>query len=311
MAELGLTVLDGKELRDGNLRLQIGDGAVTGAGIVSMAEEEASARLFGLSLPDSVRSAALRRLEGGEGGDGGFLSMEFNDSESQKEKIREYLLAAADVLEDDPIVVSILDGSALREFLDDEDDFAMVAENLFTDLDKDDTGKLSKSELQNALAHMGVEMGVPPFSVCGDLLTNILKKHGAEGNEQLGQAQFDQLLHPILQDLADALAKKHVVIAHNIRVINGSRLKKILDDNELFDDITGRMFQAWELNGNGTLSKGQLKDLLQEKGLELGLPSFETSEALEAVYDQGCFSAGSSAGGCCPKIISQLWSSKF
>lgn len=49
-------------------------------------------------------------------------------------------------------------------FLDDEDDFAMIAEDLFTDLDAEDKGKISKNEIRNALVHMGVEMGVPSFS---------------------------------------------------------------------------------------------------------------------------------------------------
>lgn len=65
---------------------------------------------------------------------------------------------------DTPIVVSILDGSTLNLFLEDEDDFAMLAENLFTDLDEEDIGKLCKSQIRKALAHMGVEMGVPPLS---------------------------------------------------------------------------------------------------------------------------------------------------
>lgn len=65
---------------------------------------------------------------------------------------------------DDPIVVAVLDGTAIRVFLEDEDDFAMIAENLFTDLDTEDKGKIRKSEIRNALGHMGVEMGVPPIS---------------------------------------------------------------------------------------------------------------------------------------------------
>lgn len=69
---------------------------------------------------------------------------------------------------ENPLVVSILDGSTLRLFLEDEDDFAMLAENLFTDLDVEDKGKISKSEIRNALVQMGVDMGVPPFS--GSLL---------------------------------------------------------------------------------------------------------------------------------------------
>lgn len=65
---------------------------------------------------------------------------------------------------DDPIVVALLDGRSLRLILEDEDDFAMLAENLFTDIDTEDRGKIRKSEVQNALVHMGVEMGIPPFS---------------------------------------------------------------------------------------------------------------------------------------------------
>ena len=57
-----------------------------------------------------------------------------------------------------------MDGNTLRLFLADEDDFAMLAENLFTDLDIEDTGKISKSKIRNALLHMGVDMGIPPFS---------------------------------------------------------------------------------------------------------------------------------------------------
>lgn len=65
---------------------------------------------------------------------------------------------------DDPLVVSVLDGNTLRLFLEDEDDFAMLAENLFTDLDIEDKGKVCKGEIRSALGHMGVELGVPPFS---------------------------------------------------------------------------------------------------------------------------------------------------
>lgn len=65
---------------------------------------------------------------------------------------------------DDPIVIAILDGKTLQLFLEDEDDFAMLAENLFTDLDTEDRGKIKRNQIQDALFHMGVEMGIPPLS---------------------------------------------------------------------------------------------------------------------------------------------------
>ena len=73
---------------------------------------------------------------------------------------------------DDPIAVAILDGRTISLYLEDEDDFAMIAENLFTDLDAEDKGKIRKSEIRNALVHMGIEMGVPPVS--GLLLIHFL-----------------------------------------------------------------------------------------------------------------------------------------
>lgn len=61
-------------------------------------------------------------------------------------------------------MISILDGITLKLILEDEDDFAMLAENLFTDLDEEDKGKLPKSQIRKALSLMGVDMGVPPLS---------------------------------------------------------------------------------------------------------------------------------------------------
>jgi hypothetical protein len=59
------------------------------------------------------------------------------------------------------------------------------------------------------------------------LINDILKKHGAEEEGELGQSQFAELLQPILQEVADALAKKHFAVIHNIKIVNGSELKKV------------------------------------------------------------------------------------
>ena len=88
-------VIDGDQLRDGDLRLPLPGATVTGARLVELAESEAAARLFGLSLPESLRSAALRRMAGG---DDSFLTGEFGDAESIKKKLNEYLFTLADEL---------------------------------------------------------------------------------------------------------------------------------------------------------------------------------------------------------------------
>lgn len=65
---------------------------------------------------------------------------------------------------EEPVVVAVLDGSVIKALLEDEDEFAMLAENLFTELDTDESGKLSKKELKPAILQLGVEQGVPPVT---------------------------------------------------------------------------------------------------------------------------------------------------
>eukprot|EP00268_Persea_americana_P027026 TRINITY_DN26545_c0_g2_i1.p1 TRINITY_DN26545_c0_g2~~TRINITY_DN26545_c0_g2_i1.p1 ORF type:complete len:335 (+),score=72.67 TRINITY_DN26545_c0_g2_i1:90-1094(+) len=282
MLDGGLTVLDGTLLRASVSHLPNPNGAVTGTKLLAMAESAASSTLFGLSLPENLKSVALKRINA----DAVSFGLTEVDEEKATSILRNYVIALADELKDDPLVVSILDGSALRLFLDDEDDFAMLAESLFTDLDTKDKGKLSKNEIQNALIHMGVDMGVPPFSESGALLNDILKKHGAAGEEELGQAQFAQLLQHILQDLADALAEKQVVVIQNIKVINGSKLRKVLADEELLDDVIERMIKDQNVNEEKSGSIGKIRAFLEKYGLELGLPSAEANEAVVLLYDQ-------------------------
>ncbi|WP_395241892.1 hypothetical protein, partial [Salmonella sp. s51933] len=68
-------------------------------------------------------------------------------------------------------------------------------------------------------------------------------RHGADGEEELGQAQFAQLLQAVLQELADALAEKHVVVIQNIKIINGSKLRKLLASEEKLNAVIEKMLQ--------------------------------------------------------------------
>ena len=96
MADGGLAVLDGTHLRGADLLLSLPDGAVTGAQLVQLCESEASTHLFGLSLPEPVKSAVIRRLNGGDVG--GLLEKEFGDEGSKRGMVKGYLDALADEL---------------------------------------------------------------------------------------------------------------------------------------------------------------------------------------------------------------------
>lgn len=278
MADAGLQVIDGTQLSAGNFSLPAEfSGDIAGDRVLEFADAKASDCLYSLSLPENLKSSALQRL-----------NFEVRGHKFDREQaeclLRDYVAAIADELRDEPLVVSVLDGNTIRLFLEDEDDFAMLAENLFTDLDAEDEGKLSKSEIRSALVNMGVEMGVPPFSEF-PMVYDILKKHGAEGEEKLGQAKFAQLLQPILQDLADALALKHVTVVQNVKITNGSKLKKLLADKNQLDDVTEKIYQQVCNSQKEQGCTEIIRSYLEGNGNELGLPPIEANEAVILLYD--------------------------
>ncbi|CAK7340961.1 unnamed protein product [Dovyalis caffra] len=258
MSDGGITILDGDTLRSLHVSLQDDTVSLTGGQVLDLAESEASQSLFGLSLPQHLKSSALRRINI----DGVDVDVDFRRTELSREeasrKLSEYLSAIADELKGidlgsrpkNPLVVSILDGNALRMFLEDEDDFAMIAENLFTDLDTEDKGKISKSEIRNAVVSMGVEMGVPPP-----------------------------------EEVADALAKKHIAVIHNIKIVNGSELRKVLADEKKLIEVIAKISQKKHDGKNDQKSTEIIRDFLEKSGKELGLPPSEANEAVILLYD--------------------------
>ncbi|XP_044468948.1 uncharacterized protein LOC123198324 [Mangifera indica] len=286
MSDGGLTVVDGTQLlRSLSLPIKLPESdaaAFTGAYVLDFADSKASSSLFGLSLPQNLKSSALKRAAVSDD-EATFRSKEL-DGDRASEFATNYLTAIADELTEDPLVVSVLDGKTLKVFLDDEDDFAMLAENLFTDLDTEDKGKIFKSQISNALLHMGVELGVPPFSEF-PLISGILNKHGAEGVEELGQAQFAQLLQNVLQDVADALAEKHIVVIRNIKIVNGSKIRMLLANKKRLTAAIDKILQEKKSTENEQLSIDEIRGFLEKNGKEYGLPPIEVNEAVALLYE--------------------------
>ncbi|KAK4775877.1 hypothetical protein SAY87_023838 [Trapa incisa] len=279
----GITVIDGSNVR-GAADVSLPDhfsSAITGAQVIELAESKVTGCLPGISFPESLKLPALESV--GVSDAVSFSITEF-DQERALQKIKDYISAIADRLDVDPLVVSILDGSTPRLYLEDEDDFAMLAENLFTDLDVEDKGKLKKKEIQTALDQMGMEMGIPPPSEL-PLLNDILKKNGAEGEEEVGQAQFAYILQPILQEIVDNLSKKPVVIVHNVKVASGARIRKLLENEKQLDDVTEKIWQyQHEVSGHQQVSTKSIRTYLEKFGKELGLPPPEVDESAP-LYD--------------------------
>ena len=61
------------------------------------------------------------------------------------------------------------------------------------------------------------------------MIDDLMKRYGIdEGEEKLDKQQFAELLKPILQDIADALALNHLTVESNVTLANGGILKQVL-----------------------------------------------------------------------------------
>ncbi|XP_075073820.1 uncharacterized protein LOC107817047 isoform X2 [Nicotiana tabacum] len=247
MSDGGLTVLDGSQLRAVSLSLPSSDGSsVTGAQLLDFAESKVSESLFGFSLPDTLKSAALKRLSVAD--DLNFRREQL-DRENASIILRNYVAAIADELQD-----------------------------------TEDRGKIRRNQIRDALIHMGVEMGIPPLSEF-PILSDILKRHGAEGEDELGQAQFAHLLQPVLQELADALAKNPVVVVQKIKINNGSKLRKVLADEKQLSETVEKIMQEKQDEKDSLSNKDAIRCYLEKNGASLGLPPLKNDEVVILLYD--------------------------
>lgn len=105
MADEGLTIVDGKALRNADLSLPESHLTFTGALLLDVADSRISSLLSGLSLPDTVKFSALERL--------GFADLvAFRSAALDREdaclKLRDYVMAIADELEGTVLIFCLI-----------------------------------------------------------------------------------------------------------------------------------------------------------------------------------------------------------
>lgn len=258
-----------------------GKGFVTPADVKSSAISEATVLLLGSQVSAGVFDQVFKGIY--------LTEQESLDQEAFAKSLHDYLLAIASALQDQPIVLSVLDGSTIKALLDDEDEFAMLAESLFEELDTDESGKLNRSELGPAVMQLGLEQGVPPPAAqpeADELITKLLAKYAEDGQQELGQAQFAALLQTVLQDLAESLEKQPIFIIRDVKILNGSHLRKMLGDEKLLAEVADTLFQELDENKDGKLNTAEIRPLFESQGSQWGLPSPEESEAVNELYGE-------------------------
>ena len=129
--------------------------------------------------------------------------------------------------------VVIIDGSAVRAFVTDEEQFQKSMDESFAFLDLNNDGVLSRSELRKALeslrlieAHFGVDVATPPEQLT-QLYDSIFDKFDLDGSGTVDLQEFRSEMKKILLAIAEGLGSCPIQMA--LEDDDQSFLKKAAD----------------------------------------------------------------------------------
>uniref|UniRef100_J3LM13 EF-hand domain-containing protein n=1 Tax=Oryza brachyantha TaxID=4533 RepID=J3LM13_ORYBR len=122
----------------------------------------------------------------------------------------------------------VMDGSEIRELVEDREAFGMFAESKFRELDADADGRLSVRELQPAGEGIAVELGLPARGsspnadhIYSEAISELT--HGKK--EEVSRTEFQEVLSDILLGIAAGLKRDPIVILR----IDGEDLREFVE----------------------------------------------------------------------------------
>ncbi|KAJ0968718.1 hypothetical protein J5N97_021595 [Dioscorea zingiberensis] len=167
----------------------------------------------------------------------------------------------------------VLDGSEIRELVENKEAFGSFIDHKFEELDRDHDGKLSVSELQPAVADIGAALGLPAQGSSPDsdhIYSEVLSEFTHGKQEEVSKSQFKEVLSDILLGMAAGLKRDPIVILR----MDGEDLREFVESPS-FEPEAMSIFSSID-SANVSLSKCLLMGL-QQLTVEHGLPPVSDS----------------------------------
>ncbi|CAN4110443.1 unnamed protein product [Withania somnifera] len=115
--------------------------------------------------------------------------------------------------------VVIIDGSTIRDFVNDDAAFTKAIDKGFTDLDLNNDGVLSRSELRKAFeslrlieSHFGVDVAATQEELT-NLYDSIFEKFDCDHNGTVDREEFGNEMRKIMLAIADGLGTSPIQMA--------------------------------------------------------------------------------------------------
>lgn len=164
----------------------------------------------------------------------------------------------------------VLDGSDIVELVENEKVFDKFVEQKFQQLDQDEDGKLSVTELQPAVADIGAALGLPAQGTSPDsdhIYSEVLNEFTHGSQEKVSKTEFKEVLSDILLGMAAGLKRDPIVILR----MDGEDLSEFIHSPGYEAEIVSVYFSAVSGCEEASLSDCIVK-ALQSLSVDHGMP---------------------------------------
>lgn len=162
----------------------------------------------------------------------------------------------------------VLDGSDIVELVGNEKVFDKYVDRKFQQLDRDEDGQLSLTELQPAVADIGAALGLPAQGTNPDsdhIYSEVLNEFTHGNQETVSKAEFKEVLSDILLGMAAGLKRDPIVILR----MDGEDLSEFISSPGYESEIVS-VFSEFD-SSDASLRDSILK-ALQSLSVDHGMP---------------------------------------
>lgn len=177
--------------------------------------------------------------------------------------------------------VQVLDGSDIRELVENKVEFAKFVENKFRHLDRDGDGRLSVRELQPAVADIGAAIGLPArgsSAQADHIYSEVLNEFTQGKQDSVSKQEFQVVLSDILLGMAAGLQRDPIVILR----MNGEDLNEFIDSSTYETEAVALFSQVQ--SGNASLPQC-LAAALRQLTVDQGMPPVSDSLVVENIIE--------------------------
>jgi len=182
----------------------------------------------------------------------------------------------------------MMDGKSLKQFVENDAEWAKFVNERFAKLDKSHKGKLTHSDMEPAISGVGKALGMPPMGTDPEtdhIYTEMFSEFGP-GGEGVTKEKFSSVMRDILLGLGDGLEREPVAISP----LDGSTLEKWVRGPE-FDMEAAAAFSELDSDTSGQVKADAIRKALGRLTVDQGMPP-QTDASVSKYIDRAFQESG-------------------